>query len=299
MMANNRRSVRRDFRMPTHEELLKAYTEVIASFPENVRLSMIELNYHRYLILLKTIIPCLYQGSFTNILDLGIGPGIVPLVLRKFGYNVIGVDTWAEYLPDYNNVSGTQENILERLKTGNINTIYSDLEKEGLPFRDKSVDVILFFDVIEHLPIPPKMVLEEIKRILKLKGVLVLSTPNVTNLKNRITFLLGKSINPRLDTFTAWFIDGDSYYFSHRREYSFNEILVMCKSVGLLVEHIEFSNCLQIPTRVKGTDYYTRDFKLNSMNQVLMAFYLAFMQFFKTLRYYAIYIVNNDARDGK
>jgi SAM-dependent methyltransferase len=53
-----------------------------------------------------------------------------------------------------------------------------------------SVDAVLLIEVIEHLVDPDTAVLA-IKKILKSNGVLILTTPNLSSLVNRLTLLLG------------------------------------------------------------------------------------------------------------
>jgi len=64
-----------------------------------------------------------------------------------------------------------------------------DLNKEKLPYPDNQFDIIIFTEVIEHI-YNPGFVLKEINRILKPKGKLYLSTPNLINIKNKMEFLL-------------------------------------------------------------------------------------------------------------
>lgn len=48
---------------------------------------------------------------------------------------------------------------------------------EMIPLRDGCFDIVLLFEVLEHV-IKPEAVLEEIRRVLKLNGILVLTVPN-------------------------------------------------------------------------------------------------------------------------
>src|SRR3989344_3079864 len=48
---------------------------------------------------------------------------------------------------------------------------------EKLPFKNRSFDTVIFFDVIEHIPAQTELkCLKEIYRVLKPKGILILST---------------------------------------------------------------------------------------------------------------------------
>jgi SAM-dependent methyltransferase len=59
-----------------------------------------------------------------------------------------------------------------------------------LPFPDETFDLVIFAEVIEHLTYPQIMV-SELARVLKPGGALVLTTPNIFSLGNRLATLLG------------------------------------------------------------------------------------------------------------
>lgn len=65
---------------------------------------------------------------------------------------------------------------------------------DAVPLKNSSVDIITFFDVLEHLPKgSEEQVLKELNRVLKKSGVLLLSTPNnhlIANLADP-AYLLG------------------------------------------------------------------------------------------------------------
>lgn len=64
------------------------------------------------------------------------------------------------------------------LKTKKTLCLYGDAQ--FLPFSDKSIDVIICSEVLEHVLIPTQLLLE-IKRVLKSDGCCILSVPNETD----------------------------------------------------------------------------------------------------------------------
>ncbi|MDD5529889.1 MAG: methyltransferase domain-containing protein [bacterium] len=59
----------------------------------------------------------------------------------------------------------------------NENLEFKVMNAEKLSFPDKIFDVVVSFEVVEHLE-NPEMYLSEIKRVLKTDGILIISTPN-------------------------------------------------------------------------------------------------------------------------
>lgn len=120
------------------------------------------------------------EANGKKLLDVGCGIGTISLELEKKGFRVTGVDF-------------SEVGIDKCLEKG-LNAILSDVDKDGLKFPDKSFDVVWAGDVIEHV-FDPIFLLEEIARVLKDDGILLLTVPNNFSLRSRATIaLLGRSI---------------------------------------------------------------------------------------------------------
>lgn len=106
------------------------------------------------------------------LLDLGCGDGDYSRRLKALGFQVTAADLDAGRFRDAGAVPFKRCDVTERL-----------------PFDDQSFDYVVFLEIIEHLR-NPYSVVQELNRILKPQGQLVLSTPNILNLKSRIRFLV-------------------------------------------------------------------------------------------------------------
>lgn len=75
------------------------------------------------------------------------------------------------------------------MQLADVNVSVANLSTQGLPFQDETFDLVTCTEVIEHLE-HYRFTLREMFRVLKPGGTLVLTTPNILNLKSRIRFLV-------------------------------------------------------------------------------------------------------------
>lgn len=104
-----------------------------------------------------------------TVLDIGCNNGQNTAKAATKCKKVIGFDF------DENLLKIAQRDI-KRKKINNIKLIRSNAEHK-LPFRDNTFDVVLFFAVLEHL-VNRKQAVQEVSRVLKPAGTLLLSVPN-------------------------------------------------------------------------------------------------------------------------
>jgi len=111
------------------------------------------------------------QRPFKTHLDVGSGRGqLIKLVQDRFGVQSSACD----YTDTLMQLAGQKVDV-------------ANLNHEGLPYPDKSFDLVTATEVIEHLEHYRETV-REFYRVLKPGGVCILSTPNILNIKSRMRF---------------------------------------------------------------------------------------------------------------
>jgi len=98
-----------------------------------------------------------------KVLDLGCGRGDFLEPFKNRGFSVYGLDL--------------SYNCLKKLQNKGYNVKYCNFEKDKIPFTKNYFDIIFSKSVIEHI-INPDNFLNEIKRILKSNGKLLIMTPD-------------------------------------------------------------------------------------------------------------------------
>ena len=131
--------------------------------------------------------------------------------------------------------------------------------------------MVLCLDVIEHLHTSPKKILAEARRVLKPGGKLILTTPNLTTLKNRLYMLFGRTVYTDLD---YWY--NSEPFFGHVREYTVKEVKSILTQQKFRLDLFKLSNSHQI--------YILKDFKFRPYT-FLMMFYLMITAFIPNFRY--------------
>ena len=116
-----------------------------------------------------------------RIVDVGCGEGSATHVIKRLDprNTVIGID-WSAMA-------------LARARAQGVLVIQGGIDAHGLPLADGCADVVIMSELIEHL-VDTDAAAEEVRRILRPGGTLLLSTPNLAAWFNR--GLIGLGIQP-------------------------------------------------------------------------------------------------------
>lgn len=82
------------------------------------------------------------------------------------------------------------ETVSQECTEKGIEVINMDVSEEDLPFPDESFDLVSSFGVLEHLPYIDRAV-NEMYRVLRDEGYILISIPNLASWINRFALLLG------------------------------------------------------------------------------------------------------------
>lgn len=198
----------------------------------------------------------LNPGKEHKILEVGAMPFLLTLALQQLGYSITGIDI-------------NPERMQEIISTFNLKIHQCDIEHNKLPFSSNSFDIILFNEVFEHLRINPIYTLEEIYRVLKPNGTLLLSTPNLLSFKGWLSLLLhGK---PPGNIYYEYLKLRTIGHMGHVREYTSKEVSEFLIACGFQVKDIIYRG---LPT------------SKNRWKQLVARTYLTI--FFKQRRYFSV-----------
>ncbi|MHB9073696.1 MAG: class I SAM-dependent methyltransferase [Desulfobaccales bacterium] len=204
------------------------------------------------------LIPEMCQKAGTHTLDVGGGEGRIATILSDFGMNCV-IDDIIYSKENLLNIDGQPLIPLLRdyLEGKGVKIISNDPNVEGIPLPDNSLDLVICSEVIEHLPNSPKPLLQEIFRILKKPGWLILSTPNRLSLSKRLKPLLGYSTEDHIDDFynMKTYPRGEVYR-GHNREYTIDEVKYMLSEESFLITKCISTNlCPDVETLYNDIKY--------------------------------------------
>lgn len=205
----------------------------------------------RYKFIIKNV-QKISSGKKLKILDIGCFPYHIGKILEDLGHEVYGISSYHE-----------------QIKRENIKIL--NIDKEKLPFDNNFFDLVLFNEVLEHLVQSPIKVLNEIYRIIKKDGFLILTTPNIARSINRFKLFFGKTVMYPIDVFFEENGKGNNIYHRHNREYALEELKSLLKNTNWHIKESKyFISYSPFRKRLKSDPFLLFIIKL--LNYILMLF---------------------------
>ncbi len=117
------------------------------------------------------------EGGRGRLLDVAAGSGIAASELGQRGWTVSALDV--------------SEPLLEQIRARGVGDVrLHDLASGPLPYEDCSFRAVFAGEILEHL-VDTAGFLADIRRVLEPGGVVVITTPNLASLENRLRLALG------------------------------------------------------------------------------------------------------------
>jgi ubiquinone/menaquinone biosynthesis C-methylase UbiE len=176
-----------------------------------------------------------------RILDIGCGDGSFIMHFKKY-CRVFGVDvSWKA---------------VEIAKETGVDAHKVDVSCEKLPFESGYFDIVYMGDVIEHL-VNPDYAINEVARVTKTNGFLVLSTPNLASWLNRLLLPLGKQpLFSEVSTLREFgrFGGPDSFPVGHLRLFTYGTLKKFLTYHRFKIVKVEGASHEDLPRILKNMD---------------------------------------------
>jgi len=182
--------------------------------------------------IIKSVIKEIYSlPGFCNfkVLDLGCGEGEIIEELARKGCEVEGT-----HYKDDDYVLENPRKILKEAK------IYKNIDLDKtLPFNDRSYDLVVATEVLEHLP-SHFTIIPEVSRILKPNGYFIFTTPNIHRLHSRLQFFF-TGTHKLIRTRIGWDLTYDDLYAYHINPVDFPVVHTLLHLSNIKIEKISFT----------------------------------------------------------
>ena len=158
-----------------------------------------------------------------RILEVGSIPPILTLALQRNGFSVEGIDI-------------APERFEKAISQHQLTVHKCNVETEPLPFQDNQFDVVLFNELFEHLRIDPIFTMEQVLRVLKPGGTMVLSTPNLRSFQGIGRLIMhSKASSCAAMPYPSYEKLRTIGHMGHVREYTLFEVKHFLEQVGFEV----------------------------------------------------------------
>lgn len=163
------------------------------------------------------------------VIDLPSGNGVTSRELKDAGAQVVAFDLIPEFF-----------------REKDIACHFADLNQD-LPIESNKADYIICQEGIEHIA-DQIQVFKEFSRIMKIGGRLLITTPNYSNMRSRLSYLLGEceyygKFMPPNEIDSLWFSSqkSDSVYYGHIFLIGIFKLRLFAQLSGLKIHKIHYT----------------------------------------------------------
>jgi glycosyltransferase involved in cell wall biosynthesis/SAM-dependent methyltransferase len=214
---------------PADEKLFRAYQDTV----DASAMAYLDVHYKRY----QTTLAFLDALQPARILELGaIGPYLFTLMLaRRFPQSELVLANW-EHPSDTFGAPDADSHLTSRVELPAKSPGFPDYsfalhtfnaERDVWPFDAGTFDLIVSMEMLEHMLLDPCFLFREAHRVLRPKGSLVVTTPNVAS-REGVGLLLRNDAPYRYGPYSV-----HGAYGRHNREYVPRELSCLGEACGL------------------------------------------------------------------
>jgi SAM-dependent methyltransferase len=183
----------------------------------------------------------LQTKGMRRILELGANPYFLTLLIRKhFEFDL----ELANFFGDSGEIEERTHEVESNGKQFLLRYKHFNVERDSFPYSDSSFDCVIFCEILEHLVLNADFPMNEIHRILRPGGYVILTTPNAARLANFIALLKGKNIFPGYSS--------HGIYGRHNREYTREEVVDLMKRHSFRIIESRVQNIYPHPFRSRA-----------------------------------------------
>ena len=184
----------------------------------------------RYLHTARLIASTVAPGG--AILDVGCFIPVLPLMLRRLGFEVSVAEKFSLY-------ENALEGVASLVQKCGIRVVDADLVLGNTPdLSGTTFDAVLALALIEHLNGSPRKLLANCRALLKpeeSKARLFLEVPNITSLNRRLRLLLGRSPFQPI----KGYYESEYPFSGHNHEYTKEEVRYVLEASGFKIQSLD------------------------------------------------------------
>jgi SAM-dependent methyltransferase len=194
-------------------------------------------------------------GRDSHVLELGANPYLMTLMIRRYLDPQLSLANY--FGTDRAEITAVDSVMLDGARI-EMPYWHFNIERDDFPFQDHCFDAVLFCEILEHLLVDPDRVVDQIARVTKAGGHVIVSTPNATRLPNLFFLAAGTSI-------WEWY-SPNGPYGRHNREFTAVEIQDLLRRHGFEIVAVEVRNLQALARRytwlqwMRPTIWYEHNF---------------------------------------